>query len=271
MPQLDVPLSRLRFGQTSRKDAWWLPTFLWGLAFVVGFGYLTWGIIQPHNYWAPPYLTPLASPLMYGEGPHAWFGHTAPSWWPSFLPLMPGLFIIAFPGGFRMTCYYYRGKYYKSLWADPVNCAVGEPRKEYRGEAKWPLLIQNVHRYFLYFAIVFIFFLSYDVYLATRFPVPGGTEEQTTFGLGLGTLIMAVNVVFICLYTFGCHSFRHLIGGVKDIISGSPVRKKLYNCATCLNSQHGRWAMASLYSMCTTDIYIRLCAAHIISDPRILF
>jgi len=270
MPQLDVPLSRLRFGQTSRKDAWWLPTFLWGLAFAVGFGYLGWGLIQPHNYWSPPYLTPLASPLLYGEGPHAWFGHEAPSWWPSFLPLMPGLFIALFPGGFRMSCYYYRGKYYKSFWADPVNCAVGEPRTSYRGEAKWPLIIQNIHRYFLYIAIVFIFFLSYDVFLATRFPVPGGAEEQTTFGIGLGTLIMAANVVFICLYTFGCHSFRHLVGGVKDIISGSPVRKKLYNCATCLNTQHGRWAMASLYSMVTTDVYIRLCAAGIIHDLRII-
>jgi hypothetical protein len=270
MPQLDVPLSRLRFGQTSRKDAWWLPTLLWGIAFVVGFGYLTWGIVQPHHYWSAPYLTPLASPLMFGEGPHAWFGHEAPSWYPSFLPLMPGLFIIAFPGGFRMTCYYYRGKYYKSLWADPVNCAVGEPRTSYRGEAKWPLLIQNAHRYFLYFAIIFIGFLSYDVYLATRFPVPGGAEEQTTFGLGLGTLIMAANVVFISLYTFGCHSFRHLIGGVKDILTKSPVRKKAYDCASCLNSQHGRWAMVSLYSMCATDIYIRLCSAGLIHDWRII-
>src|SRR3954447_5675299 len=195
MPQLDVPLSRLRFGQTSRKDAWWLPTLLWGIAFALGFGYLGWGLIQPHNYWAAPYLTPLASPLLYGEGPHAWFGHEAPSWWPSFLPLMPGLFIALFPGGFRMSCYYYRGKYYKSFWADPVACAVGEPRKEYRGEAKWPLLIQNIHRYFLYFALVFVIFLVHDVYLATRFPVAGGAEE-TKFGIGLGTLIMATNVVF---------------------------------------------------------------------------
>jgi hypothetical protein len=269
MPQLDVPLSRLRFGQTSRKDAWWLPTLLWGIAFVVGFGYLTWGIIQPHHYWSPPYLTPLASPLLYGEGPHAWFGHEAPGWWPSFLPLMPGLFIIAFPGAFRMTCYYYRGKYYKSLWADPLNCAVGEPRKGYRGEAKWPLLIQNIHRYALYFALIFIVILSYDVVMATRFPVAPGAEE-TTFGLGLGTLIMATNVVFIALYTFGCHSFRHLTGGVLDIISKSPARKKVYDCVTCLNTQHGRWAMASLYSMCATDIYIRLCAAGVISDWRII-
>lgn len=269
MPQLDVPLSRLRFGQTSRKDTWWGPTLFWAIAFALGFGYLGWGLIQPHNYWSAPYLTPLASPLLYGEGPHAWFGHEAPAWWPSFLPLMPGLFIALFPGGFRMSCYYYRGKYYKSFWADPVACAVGEPRTSYRGEAKWPLLIQNVHRYFLYFAIVFIVFLVHDVYLATRFPIAPGAEE-TKFGIGLGTIIMAVNVVFISLYTFGCHSFRHLVGGALDVVSKSPLRKKAYDCSSCLNRSHGRYVMISLYTMVTTDIYIRLCAAGVISDWRII-
>jgi hypothetical protein len=126
-----------------------------------------------------------------------------------------------------------------------------------------------VHRYALYFAIIFIFILSYDVVMATRFPVAPGVDE-TTFGIGLGTLIMAANVVFISLYTFGCHSFRHLTGGVLDILSKSPVRKKVYDCVSCLNSQHGRWAMTSLYSMCVTDIYIRLCAAGVITDWRIL-
>src|SRR5689334_7109945 len=51
----DVPVQRLRFGQTSRKDTWWVGPALWGLLFVVGFGYLGWGLVQPHYYWAPPY------------------------------------------------------------------------------------------------------------------------------------------------------------------------------------------------------------------------
>src|SRR5215831_18803167 len=269
MAKIDVPLSRLRFGETARKDTWWVQPLVWGVLFVVGFGYLSWGIIQPHNYWAPPYLTPLASPLIYGEGPHAWFGHEAPSWWPSFLPLLPGLFIIAFPGAFRISCYYYRGAYYKSLFADPLACDVGEHRKSYRGEAKWPFLIQNLHRYALYFALLFMVFLTYDVVKATRFPVSPGSEE-TSFGIGIGTLLMAANVVFIGLYTFGCHSFRHLVGGVLDVMSRAPARKKVYDCVTCLNRRHGFYAMVSLYSMCATDIYIRCVAAGIITDFRII-
>jgi hypothetical protein len=268
MANVDVPLRRLRFGETARRDAWWAQPLLYFLAIAVGFGYLTWGLLQPHNYWSAPYLTPLASPLLFGEGPHAWFGPNAPSWWPSWLPLMPGLFIAAFPGGFRFTCYYYRGTYYKAFWADPPNCAVGEPRHDYRGEAKLPLIIQNVHRYFLYFALIFVLVLLYDVCMATQFPV-GSDPHETKFGIGLGTLLMAVNLTFICLYTFGCHSFRHLMGGFLDVFSKNPARKKAWDCVTCLNKRHGTYAMASLYSMCATDIYIRLCATGIIHDLRL--
>ena len=49
-----------------------------------------------------------------------------------------------------MTCYYYRGAYYKAFWADPPSCAVGEPRKKYLGESSLPLILQNFHRYFLF-------------------------------------------------------------------------------------------------------------------------
>jgi hypothetical protein len=268
MPELDVPIERIRFGQTTRKDAWWLQSVLTVFGLVIGFGYLGWGLFQPENYWSAPYLTPLASPLIFGESPHSWFGPGKPGWWPETLPLLPGLFILWFPGGFRITCYYYRGTYYKAFWADPPACAVGEPRKGYRGEHKFPLVVQNVHRYFLYFALVFIFILAYDVYLGTQFPVAPGADE-TRFGVGLGTLILSANVVLVSLYTFSCHSFRHLVGGVIDIFSRAPVRKKAWDCVSCLNRRHGLWAWLSLYSMCATDIYVRLLAKGIITDWRI--
>jgi hypothetical protein len=269
MPELHVPIERLRFGQTSRRDAWWTQPIVWAILFVVGFTYLGVAIFWPSHYWSPPYLTPLASPLFYGEGPHAIFGPDKPGWWPAGIPLIPGVFIFAFPGGFRLSCYYYRGGYYKSLWADPPACAVGEPRHEYRGEHKLPLIVMNLHRYFLYFGIVLVFILAYDVYLATQFPVAAGASE-TTFGIGLGTVLMAVNVVFISLYTFSCHSFRHLVGGMVDVFSRNPIRKKAWDCVTCINKSHGTWAMVSLYTMCSTDLYVRLCAAGIISDWRII-
>jgi hypothetical protein len=268
MARIDVPLERVRFGATLRRDAWWQGPLLWAVAFAVGAGYLTWGLFQPDNYWAPPYLTPLASPLFFGVGPHALLGPDKPAWWPAAIPLLPGLLIGAFPLTFRATCYYYRGSYYKSFFVDPPSCAVGEPGRHYGGETKFPFILQNLHRYTLYFGVALIAFLTYDVVLATRFPVaPGAT--QTTFGLGLGTIIMAVNVALAASYTFGCHAFRHLVGGARDALSGAPLRKKAYDCSSCLNRRHGLFAMASLYSMVTTDLYIRLCAAGVIHDLRI--
>ena len=97
---------------------------------------------------------------------------------------------------------------------------------------------------------------------------PGATE--TTFGIGLGTIIMAVNVALAAAYTFGCHAFRHLVGGGLDILSRAPVRKKAYDCSSCLNRRHALFAMTSLYSMVMTDLYIRLCAAGVIHDLRLL-
>ena len=83
----------------------------------------------------------------------------------TWMPFTAALLILWAPGGFRFTCYYYRGAYYKAFWADPPACAVGEPRKSYCGEQSFPLIFQNVHRYFLYLALAFIvLLLAHDVY-----------------------------------------------------------------------------------------------------------
>ena len=115
-----------------------------------------------------------------------------------------GALILWAPGGFRLTCYYYRGAYYKAFWADPPACTVGEPRKTYLGERSFPLIMQNVHRYFLYLALIFILILAYDVWKAMWFADPAGGKPS--FGIGIGTIVLAINVVLLSGYTFGCHS-----------------------------------------------------------------
>src|SRR3989454_7293121 len=70
----------------------------------------------------------------------------------------------------------------------------------------------------MYAAVVFIFILAYDVFLATRWPVNGMSGGVMApgprhFGVGVGTVVMALNVFLLSCYTFGCHSLRHLIGG----------------------------------------------------------
>src|SRR5262245_7373995 len=139
MAQVRVPLDRLRFGQTRRRDRWWLkPLVVFTIlsSFVV---YATWAALQNANFEHGSYLSPFYSPLLFGDSPHAWFG-TLPQWWPRFLS-SPAILILWAPAGFRLTCYYYRGAYYKAFWADPPACAVGEPRKTYLGEQKLPLIL----------------------------------------------------------------------------------------------------------------------------------
>lgn len=170
------------------------------------------------------------------------------------------------PGGFRFTCYYYRGTYYKAMWADPPNCSVGESRSSYLGERHFPLILQNVHRYFLYLALPFLVILTYDVWKGMWFADISG---NVTFGIGVGTLVLALNVVLLGSYTFGCHSFRHLIGGVLDRMSERPLRKKTYDCSSCLNRIHEQIAWSSLVTVAFADLYIRLCSMGIWHDVRL--
>ena len=231
--RLNLPVRS--FGQTKRPDTWWLfplLTFLGLSAFVV---YSTWAAFQGTNYTYGPYLSPFYSPVLFGDSAHAWFG-AEPAWWPSWLVFSPALLILWAPAGFRFTCYYYRGAYYKAFWADPPACTVGEPRKGYRGESSCRSSCRTstatsctspaLHRH---------------AWPGTRSRAFWFTDPATgkdSFGIGVGSLVLVINVILLGGYTFGCHSFRHLIGGRMDEVSKSPLRLKAYQCSSCLNRRH---------------------------------
>jgi hypothetical protein len=262
-----VPLTRRRFGETMRRDAWWvqpLVVFVILSAFLV---YATWAAFQNAHYEYGPYLSPFYSPLIFGDSAHAWFG-PKPGWWPGFVPFSPALIILPFPALFRFTCYYYRGAYYKAFWADPPACTVGEPRKRYLGERSFPLIMQNIHRYFLYVALVFLVILASDVYKALWFTDPATGAKG--FGIGVGTLVLAANVVLLACYTLGCHSMRHIAGGYLDRLAGRPLRKAAYDCSSCLNRWHMKWAWMSLFGVALTDLYVRLCSMGVLTDWRLV-
>jgi hypothetical protein len=176
--------------------------------------------------------------------------------------LSPAIYILIFPAGFRFTCYYYRKAYYRSFAGSPPACAVGPlaGKRKYRGETAL-LLIQNVHRYFLYFALLFVVLLGKDAFESFF--------KDGKPGIGVGSLILTTNVVLIACYAFGCHSFRHLVGGRKDCMSNcgkTTIASGSFKQASWFNARHMQFAWASLVWVMVTDLYVRLCSMHVIHD-----
>jgi len=266
MAQAVWPLTQRKFGETNRREAWWLQPLLVFLALSTFIVYATWAAFQGTHFEYGPYLSPFYSPLLFGDSRHAWFGAN-PAWWPAAIPFSAALLILWAPGGFRFTCYYYRGAYYKAFWADPPGCTVGEPRNMYLGEGSFPLVLQNVHRYFLYLGVLLIVVLLSDAVQAFWFDDGAGGRH---FGIGVGSLVLTANVILLGSYTFGCHSLRHLTGGGRDEISTNPLRWSCYSCTSALNHRHQLFAWLSLCSVAFADLYVRLCSMGVWTDFRIL-
>lgn len=261
MPSQPISIADSRYPKTMRRDTWWKTPALVFLGLSTFIVYSTWAAFQGAHYTFGPYLSPFYSPELFGASEHAWFG-LRPEFWPDWLPFSPAFLILWAPASFRLTCYYYRGAYYKAFWADPPSCAVSEPRKSYRGENSFPLILQNIHRYTLYLALAFMVFLSWDAIKGYAFD--GG------IGIGVGSLVLTVNVILLGGYTFGCHSLRHLVGGGLNRFSQSPSRECAWKGVTCLNKKHQMWAWLSLFWVGFTDLYVRLCSMGVWTDFRIL-
>ncbi len=254
---------------TLRKDAWWaLPaTVVLVLgSFIV---YSTWAALQNAHYYAAPYLSPFYSPCISKSCLHVTFGYGFPDFtFPVIGIVSPAFLILWGPGLFRLTCYYYRKAYYRSFWLAPAACAVRDVKRGYTGETRFPLILQNFHRYAWYVAVIFIVLLTWDALLAFRFPVPGGGHR---FGIGVGTLVMWINVILLAGYTFSCHSCRHVCGGHVDMFSKAPTRYGLWHVVTRLNERHPMFAWLSLFSVGLADLYIRLVSMGVIRDLHIIF
>jgi hypothetical protein len=249
--------------RTLRQDAWWqapLLTFL-GLSAFVAYGIIR--IFHDSSYWVEEfhYLAPFYSPCLSQScvpGSSHFFGQPfpqLPSW------MSPAMIVLILPGGFRATCYYYRKAYYRSFWLSPPACAVPDAHKTYTGETRFPLIFQNVHRYFFYLAVLVAGVLSYDAVIAWH-------GKDGGVGFGLGTLILLVNVVLIWAYTLGCHSCRNIVGGRLNHFSRHPVRYFVWTQVSKLNARHQLFAWLSLFSVILADIYVWLVAGGTISDLR---
>jgi len=247
-------LPKKSFPQLTRRDAWWVQPLMTVLV-LGGFAlYATWRTFENANFEVAPYLSPFYSP------------HIVTTWRVFGHPVSPALFILPFPLFFRMTCYYYRKAYYRAFFWDPPACAVSEvaARKHYTGEREFPFYLQNLHRYAFYLAVIILAVLWWDALLAFDF--------QGHFGVGVGSLIFLANVVLLSLYTFSCHSWRHLSGGgctgCFSQTATTKARYTLWQKVTHLNENHPLWAWLSLFSVVITDFYVRCLATHTLFDVR---
>jgi hypothetical protein len=243
---------------TLRTDPWWaypasVATFL-----TVALVYSTWAGLQTSGYYAEPYLSPLFSPCLAANCEHVTF-RLIGSWW----TITPFLLVGWLPILFRLTCYYYRKAYYRSLFFSPAACAVQEPPIALgkHGETRGPFLLQNLHRYFFYLMIVNMVFLTWDTGKAFVF--------EDGFGVGVGSLVFVVMIVTMGLYMLSCHSCRHAVGGNLDVFSKAPMRHKAWKFVSRLNKNHGPFALVSLLWIPVTDIYVRLVANGTITDYRL--
>src|SRR4051812_10046444 len=244
--------------RTLRTDRWWLQPLLTVLALVAFIIYSTFRAFQNAHYFAEPYISPFFSPCLTTacEGDTFPKLFTGPDW------ISPALYILIFPLGFRLTCYYYRKAYYRSFWLSPPACAVAEPHTRYTGETRFPLVFQNVHRWFFYLGLIFNTILTYDALLGFRDP-------QGNWGhMGLGTLVLLANAVLLWAYSLSCHSCRHAIGGRLTHFSQHPMRYKAWTFVSKLNARHARFAWISLIGVALTDLYVRSVASGAITDLR---
>jgi hypothetical protein len=245
---------------TLRRDRYWVQPVVTVVVLTAFVGYASWAAFVNKDYYAGANLhrnliSPFYSPCLTESCVPGSHPTTVITWW----EISPALLILIFPLGFRLTCYYYRKAYYRSFWLAPAACAVSDAHGSYSGETRYPLLLQNIHRYFFYFGLVFNVILTIDAIEAFRQPGIG-------VGFSVGTAVLLINAALLWLYSLSCHACRHLCGGGVKQFSTSPIRHKIWKTLTPLNARHMVFAWMSLVFVAFTDFYVRLVASGTIHD-----
>ena len=253
--------------RTLRRDRWWASPAVTA-AFLSAFvAYSTWAVFQNGHYYVGAsagrdLISPFYSPCLTfscGQAGGPGRGFLFLAWW----TISPGILVLGGPLGFRLTCYYYRKAYYRSIWQSPPACGVADGHGRYSGETRVPLILQNIHRYFFFIALIFNVILTIDAVMAFRLPGDGG------IGVSLGTVILVINASLLWLYSASCHACRHMCGGNVKQFSRHPLRYRLWKALTPLNARHMQFAWASLTFVALADLYVRLVSSGAFHDPKI--
>jgi hypothetical protein len=251
--------------RTLRRDRWRRAPAV-TVAFLGSFVvYATWAAFQNANYYVGAaahrdLISPFYSPCVAASCVSGARGGLYLTWW----AISPALVVLIVPLGFRFTCYYYRKAYYRGFWRSPPACGVADGHARYAGESRFPLILQNVHRYFFVAGLAFNVILTIDAVMAFRLPGEGGV------GISVGTLVLCANAALLWLYSLSCHACRHLCGGHVSRFSTHRLRYRAWKLLTPLNARHMQLAWASLAFVVLADLYVRLVASGVFADPKIV-
>ena len=192
-----------------------------------------------------------------------------PGWWPAWLPFSPALLVLWAPGRFSAHLLLLSRRLLQSV--------LGRSARLRRRRAA-----QGISRR--------AFVSAHHAKHSPLFPLPraafhprprarrlegavvhrSGDWHDFIWDRRRNDLVLAVNVVLLGGYTFGCHSLRHLVGGFLDEISKVACLPQAYRCVSCLNRRHMLWAWMSLFWVGFSDLYVRLCSMGIWHDWRLI-
>ena len=255
-----LPISQ-GFGETNRIDRWWMEPLWMGVALTVALVYTFLRLIffdGAIHYDDHRVTSPIFSPDII----HLW-SLEVPAWANS------AMLILWIPFGFRGTCYYMRRVYYRTFFASPVACVVAEPKISkslgYRGE-RGLFIFNNLHRIMLYLAIIILFMKYIDVFHTLRFHDVDGTNS---YGLSVGTFVLAAESFLLTMYVTSCHAFRHLVGGGNKrwSLGFEKIQGNIFRFVSKANVHHGFWFWTSLGMVFLGDLFVWAVAEGILSDP----
>ena len=260
-PEQRRPGSSPRGGPTSRRapcTRWWVEP---AVTFTLLVAWLAYALVGPlaittsgsttTSRRSPPCLSASCVPESATSGRGSESS-------PPFVPL--GLLVLPFLLEFRLTCYY-RKAYYRSFWLSPSGvrrrgAAWGT------GETRFPLILQNAHRYFFYAAIVVSLINTYDVIRAFH-------GEDGGFSIGLGTIIMLVNVVLLWALTVSYPpAGTWSAAGCGTSPSIRPATGCGLRCRSSTLAMELAWT--TLATLLVTDAYIGLVSAGVLTDLRLV-
>ena len=220
-------------GRTNRIDNWLRQPLAMGIALTAAMIYTAVRLfLYPdtihYEVNGATVMSPIFSPnVLEWElfGLKEWGETDAPSW------VNAAILVLWIPFGFRGTCYYMRRVYYRTFFASPVACWVDEPEINkkigYKGEKRL-FIFNNLHRYFLYAAMIILAIKWWDVTHTLHF-TEGAAQG---WGICIGTLVMASKPS--CSRCMSLHATLFATSQVASWTDGPPRSQSFV--ASCLDA-----------------------------------